>query len=272
MTSRHNVSNARAWLIGAVLGAAVAALAYWRRALTADGAIAAAVVGCITFARGGRSGAAALLVFFGGSTALSRLGERRKQGLALAQAKGARRDAWQVLANGGAATLAICLGRPHAATGALAAAAADTWATELGLLARRPPRLITTLRAVAPGTSGGITPEGLLASIGGAVVVGATVAALDGDRRMVRSAAFSGMAGALVDSLLGATLQAVYWCPHCEALTEAPVHSRCGTRATYRRGLTWITNDTVNLLATLAGATIGQLQTPDAAGHVRGGS
>jgi uncharacterized protein (TIGR00297 family) len=250
----------------------VAALAYWRRALTADGAAAAAVVGCITFARGGRSGAGGLLVFFGSSTLLSRLGERRKQALPLAQAKGARRDAWQVLANGGVATVAIGLGQPYAATGALAAAAADTWATELGLLARRPPRLLTTLRSVAPGTSGGITPEGLLASVGGAVVVGASVAALGGDWRIVRSAAFSGMAGALVDSLLGATLQAVYRCPTCEVLTEVPVHPRCATQALHQRGLSWMTNDTVNLLATLVGAGIGQLQTPDAAGHVRGGS
>ena len=89
---------------------------------------------------------------------------------------------------------------------------------------------------------------------------------------MVRSAAFAGMAGALVDSLLGATLQAVYMCPRCEVLTEVPVHPRCGMQATNQRGLPWMTNDMVNLLATLAGAAIGQLQTPDAAGHVRGGS
>jgi uncharacterized protein (TIGR00297 family) len=255
-----------------VLGAAVAALAYWRQALTADGAAAAAALGCITFARGGHSSAGALLVFFGSSTLLSRLGERRKQALPQAQAKGARRDAWQVLANGGVATIAIGLGQPYAATGALAAAAADTWATELGLLARQPPRLLTTLRSVAPGTSGGITPEGLLASVGGAVVVGAATAAPGGDWRIVRSAALSGIAGALVDSLLGATLQAVYRCPRCEVLTEVAVHPRCGTETIYQRGLTWMTNDTVNLLATLVGAAIGQLQTPDAAGHVRGGS
>jgi uncharacterized protein (TIGR00297 family) len=272
MTSRHNVSNARGWVIGAVLGAAVAGLAYWRRTLSADGAIAAALMGCVTFARGGIPGAGALLVFFGSSTILSRLGEQRKQALPLAQAKGAKRDAWQVLANGGVATLAFGIGRRDAAVGALAAAAADTWATELGLLARQRPRLITTLRAVAPGTSGGITPEGLLASLGGAMTVGAATAALAGDRRLLRGAALSGMAGALVDSLLGATLQAIYVCPRCELLTEVPVHPRCGTQATLQGGLTWMTNDTVNLLATLAGATIAHLQTPDAAGHVRGGS
>jgi uncharacterized protein (TIGR00297 family) len=263
----------RQWLLGGVLGVAVAGLAYWRRALTLDGAVAAAVVGCIAFARGGASGAAAPLAFFGSSTLLSRIGESRKQHLPLAQAKGAQRDVWQVLANGGVATMCFGLGQRSAAIGALAAAGADTWATELGLLAREPPRLITTLRHVAPGTSGGVTPEGLLASIGGALTVGLGATLFGGrDRRTLTAAVLAGLAGALVDSLVGATLQAVYYCPNCEVLTEVAVHPRCGTPAIQQRGLQWMTNDVVNLLATSVGAAIGlQFQTPNAAEHVRGG-
>lgn len=259
------------WL-GAVLGATIAALAYWRRALTADGAVAAALVGWITFGRGGPGGTAALLAFFTSSTLLSRLGERRKQRLPLAQAKGARRDAWQVLANGGIATTCFAIGQPAAAVGALAAAAADTWATELGLLARRRPRLITTLQPVEPGTSGGVTREGLIAGIGGALTVGATAAIFTREPWLVRSATIAGLGGALLDSLLGATLQVVYRCPRCEVDCEVSVHPRCDTPAIRQRGLVWMNNDTVNLLATLAGASIGWLQRPDAAGHVRGGS
>jgi uncharacterized protein (TIGR00297 family) len=258
--------------LGGLLAVGVAALAYWRRMLTADGAAAASIVGCITFARGGVPGTASMLVFFGSSSLLSRVGEGRKEALPLAQAKGARRDAWQVLANGGVAALSGGLGRRYAATGALAAAAADTWATELGMLAGRQPRLITNFRHVPPGTSGGITPEGLLASLGGAVLVGLASAAPRREWAIVRAAALAGLAGALLDSLLGATLQAVYRCPHCEVMTEVAVHPRCGMPAWHRRGLRWMTNDTVNLLATLAGALIAQLQKPDTAGHVRGGS
>src|SRR5947207_4431511 len=218
----------RRWVAGGVLGAAVGGAAYWRRALTFHGAIAAAVVGWITFARGGPPAAGALLGFFTSSSVLSRLGQRRKQDLPQAQAKGARRDAWQVLANGGIATLCITYGQSQAFIGALAVAAADTWATELGLLARHPPRLITTLRTVTAGTSGGVTPEGLAASLAGALVVGATWTICGGCRRAARTAAAAGLAGSLVDSLLGATLQATYACPTCGLRTEEPVHRRCG--------------------------------------------
>jgi uncharacterized protein (TIGR00297 family) len=263
----------RRWLIGAALGAGVAGAAYWRRALTLDGALAAAVVGCVVFARGGVPAAGALLAFFTSSSALSRLGERRKQHAPLAQAKGARRDAWQVVANGGVATLCIAMGRPMPFVGAMAAAGADTWATELGLLANGSPRLITTLRRVPAGTSGGITPEGVAASLGGGLIVGTAFRMLGGHRKAVRTAALAGVSASLADSLLGATLQAEYWCPHCQMLTEDAVHRPCDTRTDRRKGYAWMTNETVNVLATVVGAALGGLLGgPNAAGHVRGGS
>jgi uncharacterized protein (TIGR00297 family) len=242
-----------------VLGVSIGALAYWRRALTLDGAVAAAGVGCLTFARGGLPAAGALLAFFTSSSVLSRIGEGPKQAVPLAQSKGARRDAWQVLANGGVATLCAVAGRPRGLVGALAAAGADTWATELGMLSGSTPRLITTLRSVPAGTSGGVTPHGLIASLGGALMVGIGYVALGGERSMLRRSALSGVGGALIDSLLGATLQAVYWCPACRAYTEDAVHSRCGSSAEPRRGYEWMTNDTVNALATLSGAAIALL-------------
>ncbi len=140
--------------------AGAVSIAAWRqRALTADGAVAATVAGTLALARGGWPAAAALVAFFVTSSALSRFkeGAKARRG-ALAQAKGGTRDAWQVLANGGiaAAWLALTGRRGDAGfLGAVAAAGADTWATELGLLAPRPPRLLTTLRPVPPGTSGG---------------------------------------------------------------------------------------------------------------------
>jgi uncharacterized protein (TIGR00297 family) len=266
--SRH--SRARAaepttrltgWLLAALLGAGIGGLAFWRRALTLDGAIGAAVMGCVVFKRGGLPAAGALLAFFGSSTALSRVGAGRKQAAPLAQAKGARRDVWQVLANGGFAALCIALGGERGAggfLGALAAAGADTWATELGLLARRQPRLITRLtRPVPAGTSGGVTPEGIAASVGGALCVGLAWILLGGRRRGFLIALLAGVLGSVLDSLLGATLQALYACRTCNQPSEEPFHARCGQRAVLMRGQAWVTNDTVNALSTLAGALAG---------------
>ncbi len=92
-----------------------------------------------------------LLAFFIPSVALSRIGRARKKQL-IDIGKGGARDAWQVLANGGVATLALAFALAGGATdllfaafaGAYAAATADTWGTEIGTLARGMPRSILT--------------------------------------------------------------------------------------------------------------------------------
>jgi uncharacterized membrane protein len=56
----------------------------------------------------------------------------------------------------------------------------------------------------------------------------------------------AGFLGALFDSLLGASVQAIYHCPSCEKETERhPSHS-CGTPTTRTRGWGWLNNDWVN--------------------------
>src|SRR5205823_13504698 len=113
-----------------------------------------------------------------------------------------------------------------ALVGALATVNADTWATEVGMLSRRPPRLVTTLRRVPAGPSGGVTPLGTLAGLLGAGLVGAGAAlrapslapgrsGRSGRFGILGRAIVAGVSGSLGDSLLGATLQAPYRCPAC---------------------------------------------------------
>jgi uncharacterized protein (TIGR00297 family) len=243
--------------IGALLAGAIAAVAYRVRALSPSGALAAFVVGTAIFGAGGWPGAAVLFAFFIPSTLLSRVGSERKR--SLGGGGHGPRGGWQVLANGGVA--AICAsfglhaGAPLAAAfaGAFAAASADTWATEIGVLAKSTPRSILTLRPVTPGMSGGVTRLGLLASVAGACCVAIAAARLG--LAPFWSVAAGGVAGALADSVLGASLQALRWCPRCARECETRRHD-CGGATELRRGEPWMGNDAVNLVATLCGAVV----------------
>jgi uncharacterized protein (TIGR00297 family) len=244
--------------IGALLAAGVALAAYRARALSLDGAIAAFVVGTIVVDAGGWSSAAVLLAFFVPSSLLTRLGRERKR-LLRGTHEAAPRNAWQVLANGGVAALcaiaAVDASVPFSAAfaGAFAAASADTWGTEIGTLARRRPVSILTFRPMEAGLSGGVSLLGSVATIAGALCVAVIASSLRVAPLFPVAAA--GIAGALLDSIVGASLQARYWCPTCSCECETPQHY-CGTPTTLRRGVRWIQNDAVNLMATLFGAVV----------------
>ena len=251
-------------LIAAGCALTIAGAARAARALSVSGAVAAAFVGFALFGFGGWRGAAALLLFFVTSSALSRIGKKRKD--ALGYEKGGERDAGQVLANGGVAALcAIALPffwherwLPATVLGALAAANADTWATEIGSLAKGRPRLISTFQPAPTGSSGAISLPGTLAALAGATLIGALAPCWNLGWRGLLAVAVAGLAGSLLDSLLGATLQAQYRCPVCNKLTERLTH--CDNRPTaLARGLPFIGNDAVNIAATLCGAIVGGL-------------
>lgn len=203
-----------------------------------------------------------LFAFFVTSIALTFTGRKRKRLLADIQ-KGGPRDAFQVAANGGVATLCAVAaifthsGAPmFAFAGAYAAATADTWATEIGSAFGGKPRSIVGFAPLAAGLSGGVTWLGSAAMIAGAAWIGFVWSLLVAHPYAFGIVAAAGVAGALVDSLLGATLQSMYFCRTCGRATELTVHT-CGAIAEPSRGARWMTNDAVNTLATLAGALTG---------------
>jgi len=257
--------------LAAFLSATLIAMAAWRAGfLSKSGAIAAAICGGILFGFGGWKWAALLMAFFISSSLLSRAFDRRKAALSEKFAKDSRRDWGQVCANGGlGAALALAswlspgAAWPWAAfVGAMAAVNADTWATELGVLNRTPPRLITTGEIVERGTSGGISLLGSLSAAAGAGWIGICAAGFSllqngtSPSIIILAALASGVAGAFFDSLLGATIQAIYYCPQCGKETErSPIHT-CGAATRPLRGLHWLNNDLVNFFASLAGALL----------------
>jgi uncharacterized protein (TIGR00297 family) len=259
---------ARRALLALGLGLAVALGGWSRGALSRDGAAAATLVGAAIFGLGGLDAAAALIAFFVSGSWLSRRSAAPGE---LRAAKGHRRDAVQVLANGGVAAAGALLAalradRGHGiVVGAIGAAAADTWASEVGVRSRTLPRSIVSGRAVRPGTSGGVTPLGWLAAAAGALVVGLAYAAAGRGRRgLLRPivvAAVAGLFGSLADSLAGATLQAAYRCADCGEPSESARHA-CGAATERVGGYRWVTNDTVNLIATAVGGLVGALTWP----------
>lgn len=267
------------FIIGLALALLIAHLAYRVHSLNKSGAYAAAVTGTVIFGIGGWKWAILLLTFFVTSSALSRAFKKRKQGLNEKFSKGHERDAGQVFGNGGIATVfaALHFFLPNESwpwlgfAAALAAVNADTWATELGVLNPNPPRLITNLRKVVEkGTSGGITFTGTLASFAGAALIGILAYILQPFPYLPGGLLFSsmdigyfiiptsaGFAGSLFDSLLGATVQAMYICPKDHKETERhPLHS-CGTATTHFRGWKWLDNDRVNFACGAFGVLTG---------------
>ena len=141
--------------------------------------------------------------------------------------------------------------------GAMAASLADSMASELGVLSRRPPRDILTLRVAERGLSGAVSPLGLAASALGAGIVAALCALAWGRTEgggLFPAVLGAGFLAALGDSALGSGAQAKYRCPVCGALTERRAH--CGGPAELERGLAFVTNDVVNLCNNLLGALL----------------
>jgi len=123
-------------------------------------------------------------------------------------------------------------------------------------MARSQPRLVTTGRRVPAGTSGAVSGWGTLASVAGAATVALSAWAVAGPSWGalgtvvgVGLVVVAGVGGAMVDSLLGATLQAQYAGP-----SRGWVEQPSGSLA---RGVRWMTNDRVNMACTGCGALIG---------------
>lgn len=262
--------------IVALCATAVLSIGAWKRgSLTISGGIAATAVGFFVWAGLGRMGFASLCAFFLTSTLLGRVGKARKRPLQLDYEKGDQRDAWQVFANGGVATcIAVWLvvfgdagwfpaelrsdttnNAVLAALASLASANADTWATELGVLWPRPPRSLWTWRSVPAGSSGAVSPGGLVAALGGALLIALVATQLPAAVTPVEALCWvtgPGFLGAFADSALG-KVQQQYACESCGKTVETRTHcGRATTRASSRFAV--LNNDGVNFLANAVAA------------------
>lgn len=262
------------FLVGIIATLALASIAARHQLLSEGGIFAAMLVGLTIFVFGGWNWFIILAAFFVSASAFTKYRAKDKAEVNKEFAKGGIRDFWQVAANGALAALIAVISRYFplntlyfAFLGVVATVTADTLSTEIGVLSNKA-YLITNLKKVEKGVSGAVSWLGISAALAGSLAIGVLALVLSNVGSsffktpaidpffLVAIPLVAGLAGALIDSLLGATVQVMYWCPKCKKQTEREVH-KCATRTTYHKGWRQINNDTVNLLSSICGALIG---------------
>ncbi|KAF9425721.1 Transmembrane protein 19 [Entomortierella beljakovae] len=232
-----------------------------KKSLSKSGAIAATFVGLGTFFNSPYVFGTVLLTFYLSSSRLTKYKSQIKKTLEEDHQEGGGRTAIQVFSNGATgAVLALAFQyifwttehRPatlflddwrasailFAYIGHYACCNGDTWASELGILNKSWPTLVTTFKKVPPGTNGGVSSLGLAASFAGGLLIGVTAAAsifvqlalessvswntYNGNNgvetffksldikffaAVIAAGAGAGFLGSMLDSLLGATVQ-----------------------------------------------------------------
>ncbi|CAG8499393.1 1081_t:CDS:2, partial [Ambispora leptoticha] len=222
-------------LFGFVLSSFLGGHGYLKKSLSTSGAVAAFLVGLGTMYNDWAVFPLLLLTFYFTGSRLTKLKAERKKKLDEEYLDGGQRSATQVFCNALWGTLIAawhqytfgderitCLFENPFSTklfllylGHYATCNGDTWASEIGVLNKDWPILITTLKKVPPGTNGGVSPLGLAASLFGGSAIGIVAFVSIGlsggcDRWMwelIPIASLAGLIGSLVDSVLGATVQ-----------------------------------------------------------------
>jgi uncharacterized protein (TIGR00297 family) len=251
-----------AYLVAVVAFALVAVIL---KAIDARGFLASVTVGFTIIYCGGVAWFVVVAVFFalGVAFTLYKYGYKKKIGGA--QGKGGARSWPSILANGGLASIFAVgessrHGKVFAALflGAITAAAADTVATELGLLSKSRPRLLTRPSVeVLPGTSGGVSPLGYAGALLASAVMGVmalVLGVMGASPMVVVLCVVGGVVGATADSLVGATVQRRSVCRVCANRTEDLTH--CGQRTEVTGGVPFMENNVVNVIATVVGGAV----------------
>ncbi|MFH1224711.1 MAG: DUF92 domain-containing protein [Candidatus Diapherotrites archaeon] len=215
-------------------------ISHRKKSLSIDGIVAACALGAAIYLLGGMGSFVVMLVFFAVAEfctkyARAKIGEKHEA-----------RTYSNILGNGGAAAISLVLGSPIAFFGAVSSALADTASSEIGMLSRSKPRLITTLEKVKVGADGGVTVLGFAAAFSGAAIIGCAYLILAENPALMAAnftlarnqlvfpiILFSGFLGSFIDSVLGAVLE------RKGMLTNAWVNfiaSSCGAVAAFMLG------------------------------------
>ncbi|MAG17972.1 MAG: hypothetical protein CL944_00690 [Candidatus Diapherotrites archaeon] len=179
--------------------AAFSFFSHRKKLINTTGIILADIIGIIAFIFGGFLAFLTLVIFYIIAETATKIAKKDLQ-------KHEQRTTSNIIGNSGAAIIALFLGQGIAFFGAISAALADTVSSEIGMLSKKDPVLITSFKKVEKGTDGGITTLGTLAGLGAAILIG-TLYYFTISPNGAIAIVIAGILGTLIDSLLGATLE-----------------------------------------------------------------
>jgi uncharacterized protein (TIGR00297 family) len=254
------VSN---FLIGIFLSSAIAFFSQKFNLLTKKGSYAVFILALIIFSLGVWKWTLPIFLFFILSSLLSKYRKLKNPAIETYFEKSSRRDHYQVIANGGFAGVLVIINYflPSELlylvyVSSVAAVCADTWGTEIGTLIKTKTINILSMKKVEAGTSGGISVPGIVGSFTGAMVIAlSSLFWLKSNKfNYIMIISFAGFTGSIIDSILGASLQAQFECKTCGKITERKFH--CSNSTSYYKGIKWFNNDAVNFSAGISGGII----------------
>ncbi|MBQ9160164.1 MAG: TIGR00297 family protein [Methanobrevibacter sp.] len=209
-------------------------ITYKRRALDLFGSLIMILMGVVIIFSAGTNWLLLIVLFLIMCLLATRYSKKYKR--SLGEYEG-RRTSKNVISNGVVACFMAAFGGYYLPLvggfiGAIATATADTMASEIGVLHQ--PRLLTTMQKVDPGTDGAVSLLGTAVGMAGAAIIGLAaylLGILPNPFTAILVSVISGTVGCFMDSFLGATFE--------------------------RRFM--LTNEHVNLIATIVGAIVGIL-------------
>jgi len=213
----HMAAHGPATVALVALNVAVAAAGWAARTVTVAGAVTGACIGAVMILGSGVAGWTMLIATFVAASLATRVGHGRKVRAGIAEDRGGRRGPGNAIANTGVAAWAAFIAAGSANPGlahlalvaALATAGSDTVASEVGKAWGRTTWLLTSLKRVAPGTTGAISLEGTVAGILSSALlagIGAWAGLISTSAVLVVIAAAN--AASIVEGVIGATMEA----------------------------------------------------------------
>ena len=253
-----------AYLLPIISAPLIIAFVTYKKALTRGGIAAAVLLDLVVSLAFGNAGFIVLCAFFLGAIVVDKLKKKaKKQTILDKYGDNDCRNYIQVIANGLVAFVSsvaflmtknpLCI-IPFVAS--LAEAFSDTVASGIGAFSTNTYDPFRR-RKCEGGLSGGMSLEGTLASLIGALLISSVAYGLGLTGYGIREffvVAVSAFLGAILDSLLGSLLQVKYRCPICGTITEREEH--CDTAAVHESGFTAIDNDVVNMISCASSAVL----------------